>query len=210
MKRFGFTLAEVLITLGLIGVVAALTLPTLLRDTTSAQIGPKLAKAVSSFEQANEALLNSRSADSLSDAGLLDANNMGEYITELSNFFKISQIAQDEFLSKDGFTYQITLNNRAINNTLPAHRQSIGQVQIDINGANAPNIMGSDEFNFTFWNDGSLRPFGGTGFDETVRSVRGGNLHWMTLCPLAENGPVNNPEFCAGHIFENNLQVLYR
>ena len=29
-KRFGFTLAEVLITLGIIGVVAAMTIPTLI------------------------------------------------------------------------------------------------------------------------------------------------------------------------------------
>lgn len=29
MKKFGFTLAEVLITLGIIGVVAAMTIPTL-------------------------------------------------------------------------------------------------------------------------------------------------------------------------------------
>ena len=47
MKKNGFTLAEVLITLGIIGVIAAITLPTLMSDTTSAQIGPKLAKAVS-------------------------------------------------------------------------------------------------------------------------------------------------------------------
>ena len=30
-KRFGFTLAEVLITLGIIGVVAAMTIPTLIK-----------------------------------------------------------------------------------------------------------------------------------------------------------------------------------
>jgi len=45
MLKKGFTLAEVLVTLGIIGVVAALTLPGILTDTTSAQIGPKLAKA---------------------------------------------------------------------------------------------------------------------------------------------------------------------
>lgn len=31
MKKFGFTLAEVLITLGIIGVIAALTLPSLIQ-----------------------------------------------------------------------------------------------------------------------------------------------------------------------------------
>ena len=42
----GFTLAEVLITLGLIGVVAAITLPALNSDIRAQQIGPSLAKAV--------------------------------------------------------------------------------------------------------------------------------------------------------------------
>ena len=32
MKKFAFTLAEVLITLGIIGIVAALTLPTLIHN----------------------------------------------------------------------------------------------------------------------------------------------------------------------------------
>ena len=36
-KRFGFTLAEVLITLGIIGVVAALTIPTLVVDINAKQ-----------------------------------------------------------------------------------------------------------------------------------------------------------------------------
>ena len=53
MKKYGFTLAEVLITLGILGVIAALTIPGLMLDSRRAQIGPKLAAAVSAFEQAN-------------------------------------------------------------------------------------------------------------------------------------------------------------
>ena len=37
-KRFGFTLAEVLITLGIIGVVAAMTIPTLIANTNGATL----------------------------------------------------------------------------------------------------------------------------------------------------------------------------
>ena len=63
MKKFGFTLAEILVSVAIVGVMAALTLPTLRTNTTNAQIGPKLAKAVSTFEQANESLLSSMSSD---------------------------------------------------------------------------------------------------------------------------------------------------
>ena len=50
-KRFGFTLAEVLITLGIIGVVAAMTIPTLIVNTNSAQFKTAYKKAISVLNQ---------------------------------------------------------------------------------------------------------------------------------------------------------------
>ena len=51
-KRFGFTLAEVLITLGIIGVVAAMTMPTLMNSTQGAQYKAAYKKALSALSQA--------------------------------------------------------------------------------------------------------------------------------------------------------------
>ena len=50
-KRFGFTLAEVLITLGIIGVVAAMTMPTLINQTNGAQYKAAYKKALSAISQ---------------------------------------------------------------------------------------------------------------------------------------------------------------
>ena len=50
-KRFGFTLAEVLITLGIIGVVAAMTMPTLINQTNGAQYRAAYKKALSAISQ---------------------------------------------------------------------------------------------------------------------------------------------------------------
>ncbi|MBQ8168447.1 prepilin-type N-terminal cleavage/methylation domain-containing protein [bacterium] len=50
-KRFGFTLAEVLITLGIIGVVAAMTIPTLVSNTNGAQFKTAYKKALSTLNQ---------------------------------------------------------------------------------------------------------------------------------------------------------------
>ncbi len=50
--RGGFTLAEVLITLGIIGVVAAMTMPTLLNSTNGAQYRTAYKKALSVLSQA--------------------------------------------------------------------------------------------------------------------------------------------------------------
>ena len=108
MVKKGFTLAEVLITLAIIGVVAAITLPTLMSNTTNAQIGPKLAKAVSMFEQANTALLNANSVDLLTDTGFLENSGgtedegsegtesssgaaLSAYVNALSDHMKIAE-----------------------------------------------------------------------------------------------------------------------
>ena len=52
MKKSGFTLAEVLITLGIIGVVAALTAPALVANGRNEANAAKLSVAVSNFENA--------------------------------------------------------------------------------------------------------------------------------------------------------------
>lgn len=52
MKRLGFMLAEVLITLGIIGVVAAMTIPVLMTNYQKRSFVSKLQKAISTINQA--------------------------------------------------------------------------------------------------------------------------------------------------------------
>ena len=52
MKRFGFTLAEVLITLGVIGVVAAITMPTIISHYKKRVVETSLQKTYSMISQA--------------------------------------------------------------------------------------------------------------------------------------------------------------
>ena len=51
-KHLGFTLAEVLITLGIIGVVAAMTIPTLMSNTNSSEMKTAFKKMLSTMNQA--------------------------------------------------------------------------------------------------------------------------------------------------------------
>lgn len=96
MKKKGFTLAEVLITLGIIGVVAALTAPALIQNTGSAKVGPTLAKAVTTFEVANQNMFNAIDVTGIkgiaSAAGKhgQTAYNSSMYIDNLSNYMKMS------------------------------------------------------------------------------------------------------------------------
>ncbi len=52
MRKLGFTLAEVLITLVVIGVIAATTIPTLINNTNAHEYKSALKKAVSGVNQA--------------------------------------------------------------------------------------------------------------------------------------------------------------
>ncbi len=54
IKLKGFTMAEVLITLAIVGVVATLTMPALMANVSKQSAGPALAKAVNSLENANK------------------------------------------------------------------------------------------------------------------------------------------------------------
>ena len=93
MKKLGFTLAEVLITLGIIGVVAALTAPALVQNAGSAQIGPKLAKAVSTLELANQNMLTEAEAATMSS--FMSAY---EGRSENATYLTLSEIYNDEIL----------------------------------------------------------------------------------------------------------------
>lgn len=234
MIKKGFTLAEVLIALAIIGVVAAVTLPSLITDTTAAQIGPKLAKAASTFEQANQALLDEYDVDAILDTGLITTTGSGNnatsdtssYIGNLTNHMKASKytivngvtgasenssISANTYsanttgiLSADGTIYSLHYNPGTTNNR--PHKHYIGEVIININGEAKPNEYATDVFAFGWYNDGSLRPVGGNNWKEGANTTDA--PVWTDKC--TKDTTPSDPTTCAGHVFENNLKVLYK
>lgn len=92
-KLSGFTLAEVLITLGVIGVVAAITIPILINDYKKTQYVTALKKAYTEFNQALKLMAeNNDSPDNLIGTDLFDPgtdnNTLG---TELVKYFKLAK-----------------------------------------------------------------------------------------------------------------------
>ena len=83
----GFTLAEVLITLGIIGVVAAMTMPTLMNSTQGAQYKAAYKKALSAISQGvtlNVALDGSSFADAVAGtAGKTDKPTTGDSVASI-------------------------------------------------------------------------------------------------------------------------------
>lgn len=92
MKKRGFTLAEVLIALGVVGVIAAITTPMLMTATAKSQVETGLAKSVVIWEQANIGALKDADSSNILDAwGKSDGTlNYEEYSKALSNQMKMS------------------------------------------------------------------------------------------------------------------------
>ena len=237
MKRRGFTLAEVLITLGIIGVVAALTAPALVQNSGSAQTGPKLAKAVSTWETANEMALTEQGANSIRtlsspEAGLSRhrsymetlarhmkinflEDGVGEYSSSYVNNYDGSSdvegmgqtLSGAKYLSKDGILYAVFLNQGRIDPQRPLYRQSAGEVVIDINGFAEPNRWGKDAFYFQLAADGSLCPYGAACTNDMWPNSE---TSWKEGDDLCNETTVTTGWTCAGSIFENNLKVIYQ
>ena len=92
MKKRGFTLAEVLIALGAVGVIAAITTPMLMTATAKSQVETGLAKSVAIWEQANIGALKDADSSNILDAwGESDGTlNYEEYSKALSHQMKMS------------------------------------------------------------------------------------------------------------------------
>ena len=76
-KKSAFTLAEVLITLGIIGVVAAMTIPTLMQKTNDSEIVASLLKSQSVL---NNAFKNIEAINGVKVTQISDVNTFGDYL----------------------------------------------------------------------------------------------------------------------------------
>ena len=79
-RKFAFTLAEVLITLGIIGVVAAITMPVLIQNQTNRETEVKLQKFYSVFNQAIKRSIVDNAEMSTWDTSLPGAEFDDKYI----------------------------------------------------------------------------------------------------------------------------------
>lgn len=137
----GFTLAEVLVTLVVIGIVAALSIPALLQNTNSAELKTGFKKSLASL---NQALVMSIAQDS-TDAGTCCA---AASASDLNNFFKakMNVIANgtEWFTTADGMQYTVLKKTAQCLATESSNDTSANCVMlVDVNGARGPNTMSS-------------------------------------------------------------------
>ncbi|MDR1327133.1 MAG: prepilin-type N-terminal cleavage/methylation domain-containing protein [Heliobacteriaceae bacterium] len=188
MKKNGFTLAEVLITLGIIGVVAALTLPALIQNYKKQALKAGFRKAYSvltntfnlmqdengvravsedfsSADVLKSRLLEMKRLNIMNECGT--RNGVGrncfsnsQLVANYKNYSKLAAISGSWF--DDG---QLILGDGMI---IMLERQS-GEprglfVSVDVNGYNKPpNAWGHDVFTFELTKQGAFLPEGAPG-----------------------------------------------
>jgi prepilin-type N-terminal cleavage/methylation domain-containing protein len=220
MKKSGFTLAEILITLTIIGVVSALVLPTFTSSIQKQKIGPKLAKAVAVFEQAAQSVLDDTQSDAISGAivkcnssdsadaalttsGACFANQLGHHIK--------GDVSGETITGTDGISYTVSASFDSSPTLFPdsgtaslyAHENKImNSVRININASAGNPSDGYELFYFYMMDDGTLIPYGSSRGPEAEVWSAEGNCRKEEL--------PGKPQFCAGHILENNLKVEYK
>ncbi len=138
-KRFGFTLAEVLITLGIIGVVAAMTMPTLMNSTQGAQYKAAYKKALSALSQA--VTLNV----ALDEWSFADADNVTYKLKDMFNS-RMNVVRQETGVTniKDskGNPYQVAISDAGA-------LQGVTGKTVDIGGTNT-TLFFNDGIMFTY------------------------------------------------------------
>lgn len=100
-KKVAFTLAEVLITLVIIGVVAAMTVPSLMSNTNKKENIVRLKKAVSTINQA----LNRNKALYYFDMASVDSNCINEATDHSSKTMSVCSIFNTTILKVNSYDY---------------------------------------------------------------------------------------------------------
>ena len=178
-KKIAFTLAETLITLGIIGVVAAMTIPNLITTHQKKVMVVKLQKSISILNQAYKLSVAEQGQPEVNDILNLDIKDYFnkywapflKYSTYCntpmdcgykSRFFKqldgenysfqMTNAANFTFQTNEGFVYSIQI--RGFWDGYPYFNGTVGTngtiaIVVDLNGSKGPNTFGKDVFYLT-------------------------------------------------------------
>ena len=173
--KYGFTLAEVLITLGIIGIVAAMTMPSLIANYQKKQTSAQLKKAYSPFAQALVSSQyengNSSEWETTEPSSTYD-DNLKYFETYWKPYLRIVKMCKTmaecgyditgyaaladrntfnrygQVINVPGFIYGDGTYAYIRPYPLNDSRETLQLLSIDLNGPKKPNIIGIDVFQF--------------------------------------------------------------
>ncbi len=203
----GFTLSELLVTLAIIGVVAAITIPQLMTGLQKKQAGPQLSRIVNQVEIGCQNLIqyeNSKITDGSYINNLSAVPNLS--VKKLAPF--IGAAETDETVSTGDIRNYSALINPAFIPAAYADAPSSGlasgidteegnavvlRMLIDVNGSDKkPNAYGKDIFEFGLTNSCKMVPYG-------LKTYK-------TACV---KGSVTDARACAARVVADGWKITY-
>lgn len=185
MKK-GFTLSEVLITLGVVGIVAVLTIPGVMKNYQNRLYTAQLQKVYAQIADAAQSIMNDEHVDNFyettagkdtaSTGSGVDAKSTAGLGYFLENYFKLAKkdcmnatepclkeddyktVGGDEVWLDNGY-YAQTVTGAVIGGFYNPTNMCTSLV-VDINGAAEPNVAGRDLFGIDIRRNGTLADYG--------------------------------------------------
>lgn len=230
-KKSAFTLAETLIALAIIGIVAVMTIPALLVSKEKTENMTRLKKAYTSFNQALTKLTDDYGcAGNLECTGLIKVDNGVALGDELAKRLKVSKncgidtaqhcfstsvndayngtganVSYDygyRFTTLDGIAFMFKSSNAWLAPGTGNLARACGLVRIDVNGPDVgPNYYGRDVFWFYLANGKGALLYPVGGPNDASGTIWPGNGTCTNSNANAQN--------CAGRIMQESWTINY-
>ncbi len=200
LKKPAFTLAEVLITLGIIGVVAAMTLPTLISNYKKTEVVNKLKVVYSLVEQAyrlstiDNGYFNEwqipESAKEYAEKYWLPYFNGATICSTYSEcgyksstpYYKADGTSATTLIDNDRYRLPLKLKNGMyVLFSVASGGAYSSVIVVDINGSNLPNKLGYDVFEFQITDKGVATTNSDKSMDELKQNCGIGGYTCFTL-----------------------------
>ncbi len=216
-RKAAFTLAEVLVTLGIIGVVSAMTVPSLMQNYQRQSYVTQLHKVYNEFSQAFVQYQTDNNALNLKEAGFSSQDNINSFIR---SYFKVIKECDsmdgcfaDAYKKMNGTATKawavdyksfVLANGASIRPAYLPEGNKIINIALDINGLKGPNVVGRDLFWLYVYNNGLIDDCPtDTGTNAPLTKEQRDTLY-NTYCIVS-----TSVDGCFGKILNDNWQMTY-
>ena len=203
-----FTLAEVLITLVIIGVIAAMTVPAILQSTQKQELVSGLRKAHSTLSNALYKMNENNGYPQGDYTYLDDVRFMDEFIRVTNVAKKCSNIDDCwDYTNKykrlnnsfadtpggsalntaDGMLWEFHKNAHVYGLSSEDEENMMGRVMVDVNGHRKPNKIGYDVFFFYLVSDKGIVPAGSANTSDCAKNNGG----WSCAAKVLNEGKID-------------------